>query len=128
MGRRKLAVRASGLGLAACASLMLAAAGGTAAATASVHLARGLETGFGGHEFEGSDAADRRFLFDRARDAGAGIVRLEVSWRGVVAETPPANPRNPADPSYHFSLVDAAVRGASARGLRIMLTVAGAPG
>jgi hypothetical protein len=106
---------------AACSSL--AASGSTASASGAD---RGLETGFGDYAFESTNPKTRDFLFSHARSAGAGIVRLEVSWREVV-HGPPTVPSNPADPAYDFSVVDAAVRDANAQGLDVMLTIASAP-
>ncbi len=88
--------------------------------------ARGIETGFADYFFESEEAADRARLLDEALAAGAGLVRLEASWRGVAPEAP-ADPTDPADTAYDFAVIDAAVRDASARGLEPMLNVAGAP-
>jgi hypothetical protein len=65
-------------------------------------------------------------LFDRAVDARASVARLPVAWRAVVGGRPD-DPRNPADPAYNFSGVDALVNAATERGLRVLLTVSHAP-
>src|SRR3954468_22490910 len=109
---------------------------------------RGLITGFGdSEEYQQSSDSDRALWMGRTADAGAGIVRLGVEWpagasgatepatprRGVecpaVAPGPtePADPTNPASTDYDFSSVDPAVREASAKGLKILLSVNHAP-
>ncbi len=72
-------------------------------------------------------AETRRFWFDRSAQAGASTVRLLTAWQDIAGPEPPADPMNPADPSYDFTILDGAVREASARGLRVMLTVGVAP-
>ncbi len=52
---------------------------------------------------------------------------MNLEWRQVVAERPPTNPTNPADPSYDFSHLDAVVRSAESRGLNVVFTVYSAP-
>ena len=73
--------------------------------TSSASAARGLETGFGEYFFESEDASERTLLFDSAREAGAGIVRLDASWRQTVRSQPVA-PRDPNDLAYDFSRID----------------------
>jgi hypothetical protein len=104
------------LGLAA--TLALVAGAGSASA------ARGLVTGSSDFRYQSSDSAVRAEIFDRTVDAGAGLVRLNSSWR-LAAPSPPADPTNPG--AYDFGTLDAAVRDARARGLMVMVTVAGAP-
>jgi hypothetical protein len=95
---------------------------------ASASATRGLTTGFeDGDEFQGADQAVRTKWFDRATDAGAGIVRLAVIWPAIAATGRPADPTNPGSTSYDFSSVDAAVRDAESRGLKVLLSVNGAP-
>jgi hypothetical protein len=88
--------------------------------------ARGLETGFGEFLFESTDPGERADIFDFAQEAGASIVRLEVSWRSV-ADGRPVLARDPNDPAYDFSRIDPAVRDAAARNLDILLTISSAP-
>jgi hypothetical protein len=64
--------------------------------------------------------------FDGAAEAGAGIVKILVPWRATVG-TQPVAPTNPADPSYDFSRIDAAVMLARARGLEPLLFITSAP-
>jgi hypothetical protein len=90
---------------------------------------RGLTTGLDdGDQFQAADQAEREKWFDRASDAGAGIVRLAVIWPSIAAgPTRPTDPTNPGSTSYDFSSVDGAVRDAEARGLKVLLSVNGAP-
>jgi Cellulase (glycosyl hydrolase family 5) len=89
---------------------------------------RGLVTGLTGPwQYQGDDPTVRDLWFDRTVDAGAGIVRLTISWRDLAPQRP-AEPTNPA--SYDFSSVpsvDGAVRDAAARGVQVLITVDSAP-
>lgn len=87
--------------------------------------ARPLTLGFFDPVFVGP-APDRTRWLDATRDAGGGIVRIGVTW-ALVAPTRPADARDPGSPEYRWLAVDAAVRDASARGLRVLLTLSGAP-
>jgi MYXO-CTERM domain-containing protein len=92
---------------------------------ASAPAARGLVTGTTGPEqYQHPNGAVRARWYDRTVDAGAGIVRLSIQWRGL-APTPRAAPANPN--SYNFSGVDEAVRDAAARGVQTMITVNSSP-
>ena len=57
----------------------------------------------------------------------AELVRIDVLWRRFVGSSRPSNPRDPADPAYDFSRLDAAVRDAERRGLKVLFTVFLAP-
>lgn len=67
--------------------------------------------------------------FAEARATGARFVRIPVSWGGVAPRTLPAawDPQDPADPSYRWQEVDAAVTGAVGSGLTPVLQLDGAP-
>jgi len=116
-GRRALLRAAAG------ASLALALAAAPAA-----HAAPGLDLGFSDSAFAGA-GADRDAALQRAAGAGAGIVRIDVGWVAPDTATRPASfdPRDPADPNYGFGAADAAIRAATAQGLRILATFTGAP-
>jgi hypothetical protein len=77
----------------------------------------------------GAGAAAGALALERARDAGAQIVRIRADWRAIVAAQPGAGfqPRDPASPSYDFARLDAAVQSAVAAGLTPLLVVARAP-
>jgi hypothetical protein len=86
---------------------------------------RGLTTGFGASEqYQSADPSERNAWFDRTVEAGAGYVRLGVLWAAVAPQRPP-DPTNPS--SYDLSLIDAAVRDATKRGLKVLITVNQAP-
>jgi len=71
-------------------------------------------------------APGRASALDRARDAGATVVRTTLYWYQVAVERP-ANPADPFDPAYKFDDVDELVRGAQERGIEVMLTIWGTP-
>lgn len=102
------------------------ALGAVAALPSSAVAARPLETGFADTKYASSDDATRELWFDRTEAAGAGIVRLTLSWRTVTTGKP-ADPTDPADPAYDFSDFDAAIRSADSRGLGVLLTSYHAP-
>jgi hypothetical protein len=110
------------LGLLALALGLLAALAIPSAASA----ARPLTTGFESDYYQSNDPAERAAWFDRTTDAGAGVVRLALTWASA-APDPPADPTDPADPAYYFDGIDDAVRDAAKRGLKVMLNVNGAP-
>jgi hypothetical protein len=122
--RRRSAGLARWLSAAIAGALLLALA-----LPAGASATRGLETGFeDGDQFQSSVSADRTLWLGRAADAGAGVVRLAVIWPSIAAgPTKPADPTNPGSTSYDFSSVDGAVRDAEARGLKVLLSVNGAP-
>jgi Cellulase (glycosyl hydrolase family 5) len=107
------------------AGLLLAAL----ALPASAPAKRGLVTGLTGPSpYHSDDPGVRALWFDRTVDAGAGFVRVPISWRNLA----PQRPGDPTDPaSYDFSspsaAFDGAVRDAAARGLQVLITVDSAP-
>ena len=103
----------------AVTSLLLA----TPAASAAP---RGLDLGFLDGALTSPDASTRATLLDEAQSVGAGIVRLELSWNAA-APVRPATANDPNDPAYRWATTDAAVRDASTRGLRVILSINGAP-
>ncbi len=59
---------------------------------------------------------------------GIDTLQLSMSWADVAAAGRPANPRDPADPAYHWPAdVDAATTEAARHGIRISLLVATTP-
>jgi hypothetical protein len=107
---------------------LLAMALAVAVVRATPAEAHGLSLGFGdGETLQSGDPSVRDTWFNRAVGARAQIVRLSVFWRAVARNGRPANPTNPADPDYDFSGLDAAVKDASARHLRVMFDVFRAP-
>ncbi len=85
-----------------------------------------LRLGFYDSVFVGPDAAA---WLHRAAAAGSDVVRINIGWVAPSSPTRPPNfdARNPADPNYDFTTADAAVRDATADGLRVILDFTGAP-
>lgn len=93
----------------------------------SGHAQATILTGIdGGGLFTDGDQTQRDRWFDTTVDLNAGIARLDLNWSSVASSTP-ANAADPADPAYDFSAFDQAVRDATARDLRVMITFFGAP-
>lgn len=69
--------------------------------------------------------------FDRIAEADAGIARVTATWAGIAPNTPqrPAgfDARNPADPRYNWSGLDAFVKAANARGIEPLVAIYWAP-
>lgn len=97
----------------------LLGAGGTA-------HARPLVTGILDPVLSSPNTAERQQWLQRTADAGAQIARIAVNW-SALAPTRPANPADPGDGAYDFAGIDDAVAGASANGLKVVLTFTGAP-
>jgi hypothetical protein len=76
-----------------------------------------------------SELEDGFRAFDRARNAGASVVRLHVNWRLIAPATRPQGFRadDPAEPAYRWESLDRSVRMARERGLEPLLTVYMAP-
>jgi hypothetical protein len=92
----------------------------------SAWAARPLALGFSDSAFTGPEGA---FWLQRSASAGAGYVRINIGWPAPNTPAKPAgfDARNPADPHYNFTAADAAIRRASALGLRILANFTGAP-
>jgi hypothetical protein len=71
--------------------------------------------------------AEMPAAFDYVRDAGATTIRLYTIWRQTARGPRPADPANPRDPAYDWSLLDLQVRLAKTRGLEPILSIEGAP-
>jgi hypothetical protein len=74
-------------------------------------------------------APDGDAWLQRSADSAADIVRIDGGWAAPDTPVRPSgfDARDPADPAYDFARLDAGIRGAAARGLRILLSVGGAP-
>ena len=70
-----------------------------------------------------------QLAFQRTRDAGGSLVRIQLYWGGTAPTKKPDewNPANPDDPAYDWVASDEAVRNAVAAGLTPVLQVDGAP-
>lgn len=90
--------------------------------------ARPYEVGLFDPSFFSQDPGSRATSLNRAASTGAGgTVRIHVTWFGVAPNGRPDNPRNPLDPAYNWHLYDSAVREATARGMRVLLSFSEAP-
>jgi hypothetical protein len=89
-------------------------------------LIRGISDGI---PLLSEEAAVRELELVRSRDAGASTVRIPVSWREFVAESPPPGfqARDPASPGYRFARLDASVESVAAAGLEPLLVISHAP-
>jgi hypothetical protein len=87
----------------------------------------GLLMGFSDGLYVSADPAERATWLDRTVDSNAGIVLIGVSWSNIAGSARPLDPSNPASASYDFSAIDAGVRDAEARRLRVLLNIWGAP-
>jgi hypothetical protein len=110
-------------------AIMVAAIAGTLGRPAPAQAARGMDLGLYDGEFNVLDANDRTTALSRASQAGAKSVLIYVAWSAVAPGTRPPgfNATNPADPAYDWSSTDAAVRDATARGLKILMAFTIAP-
>jgi hypothetical protein len=91
--------------------------GGPVGTTPSqAHTAHGLRLGLSDSAFL-ADGAERDPWLDRARSAGARVIRLGVNWADVA----------PSAGVLRWERVDAAVRAAAARSLDVLLSFAQAP-
>jgi hypothetical protein len=91
--------------------------------------ARGLSFGFDDGLFLSAEESVRQTWLDRAAETGASIARLDVRWSNIAPLKPAADfdAADPASAGYQWGILDAAVREADARGLRVLLTVYSAP-
>jgi hypothetical protein len=66
-------------------------------------------------------------LFPTYRQLGVDVYQFQIKWRDV-AVTQPADPRNPADPAYHWpALYDFIVSESAANGISLAAQVHGTP-
>ena len=88
--------------------------------------ARGFVRGISDGLLIDPDPGTRNTWLNRARDARAGVVRLDVHWSDLT-RTRPKHPSDPEDPAYDFTSLDQGVIGAKVRGMEVLLTVFHAP-
>src|SRR3954451_1636164 len=73
-----------------------------------------------------SGADVRNATLDEMRGLGADVVKISISWRALANGGKPSNPEDPnAYPSDAWAPYDAAVAGASQRGLGVFLNING---
>jgi hypothetical protein len=132
-GRRLPAIRPQGrkaVAIASCLAAGLIAMAFTTPAVAATP--RQFMLGIEEPLLEGANTASP-LLLDRVQASGARILRELASWNGIAPDgdglTVPSgfNARDPADPSYNWTQLDAVVRGAASRGLDPLLILFGAP-
>lgn len=88
--------------------------------------AAGLKTGFADRLYENSNPKVRGRWLQATSAASSQIARLNVTWSSL-APSKPSHPGDPADHSYNFGTLDAAVRSAAGHHLTVLLTVYSAP-
>jgi hypothetical protein len=98
----------------------------SAAAASSAASSASLRIGFFDGVFDGSDSA---LWLQRAASADANVVIVNIGWVAPNDATKPAgfNALDPGSPDYDFTSADAAVKAATADGLRVILQFTGAP-
>lgn len=105
---------------AACAALVAIAAAPAAASTTQLSILQ--------DDGQLLDRAPevREARLDEFRALGVDVVKINVDWRRIAPAERPADPADPAayDPAA-WAPYDAAVTGAAARGMRVLLTVGG---
>ena len=85
-----------------------------------------IRTGFGDPVYFAESGGQQAASFDRARQAGGSVARLNLRWRSA-APTRPADPSSPFDPAYNWAWFDRQVQLAAASGLQPMATILLAP-
>jgi hypothetical protein len=127
MGKSNAAARGRVLlaAIVAAAGLVLALSMTPSARAAAPGMALGLYDG----DFTSPSADTRDTALDRSVQAGAEYVLIYVNWSNVAPGVRPLgfNAANPADPNYNWSNVDAAVRDAANRGLKVLISFVYAP-
>ncbi|MFL5907682.1 MAG: hypothetical protein ACJ75Z_08815 [Solirubrobacterales bacterium] len=110
-------------------ALAVAALAFAAIHPSGAHAARGMDLGLYDGEFNIFSPSIRDTSFDRAVQANADWVLIYAAWSSVAPGKPSNSfePANAADPQYNWETTDAAVRDATARGLKILLAFTSAP-
>ncbi len=105
------------------AAVVAAAAIALTLLPSSAGAARPLDVGFADHLYEGDHSG---LWLERTAAVNADVIRVNMLW-SLVAFNEPADPRDPADPSYNWMGYDTAIRNAVERGFDVDLTVMLAP-
>jgi hypothetical protein len=79
--------------------------------------------------FASEESETREHWLEAAGETGASIARIDVRWRSIAPEKPPAGfeASNPDAPGYEWETLDDAVRSAAVNGLTVLFTVYQAP-
>src|SRR5688500_8557755 len=96
------------------------------AAAPSAEAAARLDTGIFDPLFADARPEVRGTWLDRTVAQKGSLVRILLYWNEV-APRRPVNASAPDDPAYRWAKYDAAVRDATARGLRVLLSIIVAP-
>lgn len=96
------------------------------------HLSKRFDIGFVDGQFSddlltSTDPAVREKWFKRLEDTNAEFARINLYWSETAGSSPPLSPTDPGDPSYDWSVADAAVESAKKHHIDVMLTVLSAP-
>jgi hypothetical protein len=85
-----------------------------------------MALGFFDGAFTGPQSSE---WLSRAATAGSEWVRIDIGWDAPATRRRPVgfHARNPADPHYNFATADAAIRTATADGLKVIAEFSGAP-
>src|SRR5436305_132364 len=107
------------------AGLAIAAAALLLAGASSPAAARGLTLGFDDYGYMAADRGTQALWFQRTKDVGGQIVRLNAPWSSIAPAKRPEgfNASRPASPGYDWQALDAAVNDARARGLKVLITL-----
>ena len=113
--------------LSLCATIV---AGLATASTAGA--ARNLDYGFVEDQFAdnlltNANAAISNEWWDKNEKTNSDVVRVNLYWSQVAGPIEPADPTNPRDPRYDWSVPDAALLNAKRRGIDVVFTVFLAP-
>jgi hypothetical protein len=93
------------------------------------HAAAGLQLGLADELYVTHDAGTRNQWLDRTVSARADLVQLTATWSDIAPSSHPSgfDARDPGDPHYSWGTLDAAIKGATSRGLNVMILVTQAP-
>ncbi|MDP8956844.1 MAG: hypothetical protein M3N24_07800 [Actinomycetota bacterium] len=97
------------------------------AVSAAAVAAPAFQTGFYDYPTSAFDDSQAEAGFGRARGAGTTVIKLNLYWATVAHARRPANPVDPADPTYDWSSFDRRVIAASRHGLQPLVTISSAP-
>jgi hypothetical protein len=113
--------------LSLCATIVAALA-----TTSTAGAARNVDYGFvedqfGDNLLTNANAAISNEWWDKNKKTNSDVVRVNLYWSQVAGPIEPADPTNPRDPRYDWSVPDAALLNAKRRGIDVVFTVFLAP-
>ena len=65
--------------------------------------------------------------FPTLKNLRAQIIRIDLSWGGIVAKKRPVHPTDPADPAYNWEIYDQLALNAAKNKIQVLLTIYGTP-